>query len=89
MTLTPSFSPVAFAYEGVTSARSCTFRLTTTSANATIRYRVNDGWTYTIGSGTYSAFSWSEGENEMTVTVTNGDTTCVYSFSVTYEPEQA
>lgn len=80
LTLTPAFSSTVTSYTATTSNASNTVTATAEDSAATIT--ITNGETAVTNGG--SAY-WEEGENTLTVMVTNGDAAVVYTVAVTRE----
>ena len=78
--LTPAFTPAVTQYSATTTNATNTVTVTAKDEGATAV--IKNGNT-TVNSG--SAATWSEGENVVTVTVTNGSATKTYTVNVTKE----
>ena len=80
MTLTPNFDSEVEAYTAATSNASNKVTATPTDDDATVEILVGET---EIENG--SNASWEEGENTLTITVTNGTSETVYTVTVTKE----
>lgn len=80
LTLTPTFNADTTAYTVTTSAATNKITATPEDEDATVEILVGET---EIDSGDSAA--WSAGENTVTITVTNGDATKVYTVTVTKE----
>lgn len=80
LTLTPSFNADTTAYTVTTSAATNKITATPEDEGATVEILVGET---EIDSG--ASATWSAGENTVTITVTNGDATKVYTVTVTKE----
>lgn len=80
MTLTPTFDSEVEAYTATTSNASNKVTATPTDEDATVEILVGET---EIENG--SNASWEEGENTLTITVTNGTSETVYTVTVTKE----
>lgn len=80
LTLTPTFNADTDEYEVTTSAATNKITATPEDANATVEIFVGET---EIDSG--DSATWETGENTVTVTVTNGDQSKVYTVTVTKE----
>lgn len=78
LTLTPTFDPDETEYEVTTSAATNKITATPEDENATVEILVGET---EIDSG--DSATWSAGENTVTITVTNGTETEVYTVTVT------
>ena len=77
LTLTPTFDPDETEYEVTTTAATNKITATPEDENATVEILVGET---EIDSG--DSATWSAGENTVTVTVTNGTETEVYTVTV-------
>ena len=80
LTLTPTFNADTTAYTVTTSAATNKITATPEDEDATVEILVGET---EIDSG--ASATWSAGENTVTITVTNGDATKVYTVTVTKE----
>jgi hypothetical protein len=80
LTLTPTFDSEVKAYTATTSNASNKVTATPTDEDATVEILVGET---EIENG--SNASWEEGENTLTITVTNGTEETVYTVTVTRE----
>lgn len=80
LTLTPTFDSDVTEYEVTTSAATNKITATPEDENATVEILVGET---EIDSG--DSATWETGENTVTVTVTNGDQSKVYTVTVTKE----
>ena len=80
LTLTPVFNADTTAYTVTTSAATNKITATPEDEDATVEILVGET---EIDSG--ASATWSAGENTVTITVTNGDATKVYTVTVTKE----
>lgn len=80
LTLVPAFSPTVKAYVATTTDATNTITATPTDEEATVA--IDNGGT-PVASG--SAATWAEGDNAVTITVTNDGETDVYTVTVTKE----
>lgn len=80
LTLTPTFNADTTAYTVTTSAATNKITATPEDEDATVEILVGET---EIDSG--DSATWSAGENTVTITVTNGDATKVYTVTVTKE----
>lgn len=80
MTLTPTFDSEVEAYTATTSNASNKVTATPTDEDATVEILVGET---EIENGTNA--TWEEGENTLTITVTNGTSETVYTVTVTKE----
>lgn len=80
LTLTPTFASDVTEYEVTTSAATNKITATPEDENATVKILVGET---EIDSG--DSATWETGENTVTVTVTNGDQSKVYTVTVTKE----
>ena len=80
MTLTPNFDSEVEVYTATTSNASNKVTATPTDDDATVEILVGET---EIENG--SNASWEEGENTLTITVTNGTSETVYTVTVTKE----
>lgn len=80
LTLTPTFNADTTAYTLTTSAATNKITATPEDEDATVEILVGET---EIDSG--DSATWSAGENTVTITVTNGDATKVYTVTVTKE----
>lgn len=78
LTLTPTFDEDTTEYEVTTSAATNKITATPEDEDATVVIKNGDTTVENEGSAT-----WSAGENTLTVTVTNGDQSKVYTVTVT------
>lgn len=78
--LTPAFSPDVTSYTATTSNATNTITATAEDAGAEISILNGDA---AVSNGT--AATWADGENTLTITVTNGDSEKVYTVTVTKE----
>lgn len=78
--LTPSFKSNIFAYTATTS--NATNTVTATASDPTATVEIELGGTE-VENGT--AATWSDGENVLEITVTNGEESLVYTVTVTKE----
>lgn len=78
LTLTPTFDADTTAYTVTTSAATNKITATPEDEDATVEILVGET---EIESG--DSATWSAGENTVTITVTNGDATKVYTVTVT------
>lgn len=78
LTLTPTFNADTTAYTVTTSAATNKITATPEDEDATVEILVGET---EIESG--DSATWSAGENTVTITVTNGDATKVYTVTVT------
>ena len=78
LTLVPRFSSSVTSYEAETTNATNAVTATPTDAGATVSIS-NGGTTVTNG----ASASWSNGENTLTITVTNGSTVKTYTVVVT------
>ena len=78
LTLTPTFDPDETEYEVTTTAATNKITATPEDENATVEILVGET---EIDSG--DSATWSTGENTVTITVTNGTETEVYTVTVT------
>lgn len=78
LTLTPTFDSDVTEYEVATTAATNKVTATPEDENATVEILVGET---EIDSG--DSATWSEGENTVTITVTNGETEKVYTVTVT------
>ena len=76
--LTPSFSPTVYSYTASTTNSTNTITAVASDPNATIV--IKNGETTVTNE---SSASWSAGSNTLTVTVTNGGASKVYTVTVT------
>lgn len=76
VTLSPEFSTAATTYTGIASAASGTITATATDEDATVAIAVN-------GTAYSSSATYAEGTNTVTVLVTNGAATKLYTIIVT------
>lgn len=76
--LTPAFDPAVTAYTAATANATNTITATPTGSGATVEIRVN-GATSING----SAATWTEGDNTVAITVTNGAAKKVYTVTIT------
>lgn len=77
-TLSPAFAPATTTYTATTTSATNTITATATDSNATILIKNGDT---TVTNG--EAATWAAGENTLTVTVTNGTESKVYTVTVT------
>lgn len=80
LTLTPTFDSDVTEYEVTTSAATNKITATPEDEDATVEILVGET---EIDSG--DSATWAAGENTVTITVTNGDETEVYTVTVTKE----
>lgn len=80
LTLTPTFNADTTAYTVTTSAATNKITATPEDEGATVEILVGET---KIDSG--DSATWSAGENTVTINVTNGDATKVYTVTVTKE----
>ena len=80
LTLTPTFDSDVTEYEVTTTAATNKITATPEDEDATVEILVGET---EIESG--DSATWSAGENTVTITVTNGDATKVYTVTVTKE----
>lgn len=80
LTLTPEFSPSVNSYTATTSNASNTITATATDSTATVEIYFGEE---EINNG--SSVTWEEGENTITVSVTNGSARGSYTVVVTKE----
>lgn len=80
LTLTPTFDSDVTEYEVTTSAATNKITATPEDENATVKILVGET---EIDSG--DSATWETGENTVTITVTNGDQSKVYTVTVTKE----
>lgn len=78
LTLTPAFDPDTASYEATTENATNVITATPTATGATVEVKVGED---TVSNG--SAATWEDGENTVTVTVTNGAASKVYTVAVT------
>ena len=78
LTLTPTFDKDTTEYEVTTSAATNKITATLEDEDATVVIKNGDTTVENEGSA-----AWSAGENTLTVTVTNGDQSKVYTVTVT------
>lgn len=78
LTLTPTFSADVAEYTASTTNATNTVTATAEDANATIEIK-NGETTVTNG----AAATWADGENTLTIKVTNGTAEKVYTVTVT------
>ena len=78
LTLTPTFDEDTLEYTVTTSAATNKITATAEDENATVE--IKNGTT-TVTNG--ASATWSTGENTVTITVTNGTETEVYTVTVT------
>lgn len=79
--LTPEFDAQTVSYTAATANVSDVITAMPTDETATVTIESTDA---TIGSD--GEATWAEGENEVTITVTDGEDTTVYTVLVTYTP---
>jgi len=77
ITLNPAFDPDITAYTATTTNATNTITATPEDASATVE--ISNGGT-TVANGT--AATWAEGSNAVTITVTNGAASTVYTVDV-------
>lgn len=77
ITLNPAFDPDITAYTATTT--NATNNITATPEDASATVEISNGGT-TVANGT--AATWVEGDNTLTVTVTNGAVQKVYTVTV-------
>ena len=80
LTLTPTFASDTTEYEVATTAATNKITATPEDENATVEILVGET---EIDSG--DSATWETGENTVTITVTNGDQSKVYTVTVTKE----
>ena len=78
LTLTPTFDPDVLEYTATTSDATNKITATATDENATVTIASDDA---TIGSDNRA--TWATGDNVVTITVTNGTESAVYTVTVT------
>lgn len=81
LTLAPEFNAQTVSYTAETSTETDTITATATDGTATVTIESDDA---TIGDA--GAVTWAEGENVITITVTDGEDETVYTVTVTYTP---
>jgi phi13 family phage major tail protein len=79
--LTPAFSHDVVSYAATTTNASDIIVATPTDPDAIVSIDLNEGTTVVSG----AAATWSEGENTVVITVTNGSATKDYTITVTKE----
>lgn len=77
LTLSPGFDPDVAEYAAATTSATNKVTATPEDARAAVAITVNGA----LGNG--SAATWSAGENVVTITVTNGSLSKVYTVTVT------
>lgn len=80
LTLTPTFDPDTTDYAATTSNNTNKITATATDDNATVEIESDDASIAADGTAT-----WEPGENVVTITVTNGSQSMVYTVTVTKE----
>ncbi len=82
LTLSPTFDPAAMEYTATTT--NATNTVTATAASDTAEIAIKNGET-TVTNG--SAATWTDGENTLTIAVTDEGVTRTYTVTVTKSTE--
>lgn len=82
LTLTPTFDADTTAYTTTTSNASNALTATPADAGATVEVKLGDD-VVTAGSNGKYTLTWDEGENVVTVKVTDGSLSKTYTITVT------
>lgn len=80
LTLTPAFDPDVTSYTATTT--NATNTITATAEDTGAEISIMNGDT-DVSNGT--AATWADGENTLTITITNGDSEKAYTVTVTKE----